>query len=74
MNRSPCGHLGGPGCRFTEDQMIHYRSKISGPLLCRIDLRPEVPELPLCALANAPPGEVGNTGRGDLFAPIDGEG
>jgi magnesium chelatase family protein len=45
MNPCPCGHLGDPSgrCRCTPDQVARYRSKVSGPLLDRIDLKIEVP-------------------------------
>lgn len=38
MNPCPCGHLGAAKCRCTPDQVARYRSKLSGPLLDRIDL------------------------------------
>ena len=40
-----CGNLGhySGRCRCTPDQIARYRSKISGPLLDRIDLQIEVP-------------------------------
>ena len=40
MNPCPCGHLGDPhkACTCTPVQINRYRSKISGPLLDRIDL------------------------------------
>ena len=40
MNPCPCGYLGDPSgrCRCTPDQIQRYRSKLSGPLLDRIDL------------------------------------
>ena len=63
MNPCPCGHLGEPQCHCTEDQVRRYRSKISGPLLDRIDLHIEVPRLPRGALANAAPGENSETVR-----------
>ncbi|MCG2633537.1 MAG: YifB family Mg chelatase-like AAA ATPase [Gammaproteobacteria bacterium] len=47
MNPCPCGHLGDPGgrCHCTPQQIIRYRSRISGPLLDRIDLHVELPPL-----------------------------
>jgi magnesium chelatase family protein len=41
MNPCPCGYLGDPSgrCRCTPDQIQRYRSKLSGPLLDRIDLQ-----------------------------------
>ena len=45
MNPWPCGYLGhySGKCHCTPDQIAHYRSKISGPLLDRIDMQIEVP-------------------------------
>ncbi len=44
MNPCPCGHFGSPrgDCRCTIGQVHHYRNKISGPLLDRIDIHVEV--------------------------------
>ena len=47
MNPCPCGTLGDPAgtCRCTEEQVLRYRSRVSGPLLDRIDLHVEVPRM-----------------------------
>ncbi|MBN2451831.1 MAG: YifB family Mg chelatase-like AAA ATPase [Lentisphaeria bacterium] len=44
MNPCPCGHLGSMQrqCRCSPGAIHHYRSKISGPLLDRIDIHVEV--------------------------------
>ncbi|MEM8933531.1 MAG: ATP-binding protein [Acidobacteriota bacterium] len=54
----PCGHRGDPrqGCRCTPPLVERYRSRVSGPLLDRIDLHVEVPALSLQEL-KGPPGE-----------------
>jgi len=59
MNPCPCGHLGNPvrACRCTPDQVSRYQSRLSGPLLDRIDLQVEVPMLPPEVLSRAPDGE-----------------
>jgi magnesium chelatase family protein len=48
MNPCPCGYLGETSgrCRCAPPEIARYRSRISGPLLDRIDLRVEVPTLP----------------------------
>ena len=52
MNPCPCGYHGDRSdrCRCTCEQIRRYRSKISGPLLDRIDLHIEVPNLSLDSL------------------------
>ena len=49
MNPCPCGYLSHPNgrCHCTADQIQRYRSRISGPLLDRIDMHVEVPPVPL---------------------------
>lgn len=60
MNPCPCGHLGDPRrrCRCRALQIQQYRSKISGPLLDRIDLHVEVPSLSENELVSMPDGET----------------
>ncbi|HEY0197228.1 MAG TPA: YifB family Mg chelatase-like AAA ATPase [Rhodanobacter sp.] len=52
MNPCPCGYAGDPRqrCQCTPDQIKRYRSRISGPLLDRIDLYVEVPQVALAEL------------------------
>ncbi len=48
MNPCPCGHLGSlqRRCHCSPGAVHHYRSRISGPLLDRIDIHVEVAPLP----------------------------
>jgi len=48
MNPCPCGYYGQPGdkCTCGAAQVARYRSKISGPLMDRIDLQIEVQPVP----------------------------
>lgn len=52
MNPCPCGYLGDPGhaCSCGAEQVAHYRHKLSGPLLDRIDLHVEAPAVPYAEL------------------------
>ena len=53
MNPCPCGNLTHPtkSCRCTPPEVARYRSRISGPLLDRIDLHVEVPPVAWSRLA-----------------------
>jgi magnesium chelatase family protein len=72
MNPCPCGYLGDPSgrCRCTPDQIQRYRSRISGPLLDRIDLQVEVPRLAPKELQGAP-GESSTQVRARVCAARD---
>ena len=65
MNPCPCGYHGDSRgrCRCTPDQVLRYRSRISGPLLDRIDLQIEVPAVPAEVLQQPPDGEASATVR-----------
>ena len=59
MNPCKCGWYGHPSgrCTCTESSVRQYRSRISGPLLDRIDLIVEVPALEFDELKSKPSGE-----------------
>lgn len=61
MNPSPCGYLGHPSipCTSTPKQIQSYRSKISGPLMDRIDIHVDVPVVDLKDLS-LPPAKEGS--------------
>lgn len=57
MNPCPCGYLGDKEkqCTCSEFQISRYQSRLSGPLLDRIDLHVEVPRLTAEELINTQP-------------------
>jgi len=59
MNPCPCGYLGDAvhACRCAQGQIDRYRSRISGPLLDRIDIQVEVPAVAYKDLTGGTPGE-----------------
>lgn len=63
MNPCPCGYLGaGDGkCHCTVKEIAKYQSKISGPLLDRIDLMVEMPAVGYEQLQNSAPAESSAT-------------
>ena len=65
MNPCPCGYYGDPThhCVCSPGQISRYLSKISGPLLDRIDLHVEVPVVPFAQLSQMRPGESSATIR-----------
>jgi magnesium chelatase family protein len=73
MNPCPCGYLGHPtqACRDTPDQIARYRTRISGPLLDRIDIQISVPALTQDELMLAGTGEPSGAIRGRVQAARD---
>ncbi len=64
-NECPCGYLGDAKheCRCTPTQIQRYRSRISGPLLDRIDIHIDAPALSLTELRSEKLGETSATIR-----------
>ncbi len=69
MNPCPCGYYGDPKhtCTCSLPQLIRYRTRISGPLLDRIDLHVEVPALSYQELA----GEEAMEGSDEIRSRVD---
>jgi len=63
MNPCPCGYYGDPrhACTCTPQRIRRYRSRISGPLLDRIDLHVEMPALAYADMADKRMGESSRT-------------
>jgi magnesium chelatase family protein len=63
MNPCPCGFYTDPNreCTCTMPQILRYRSKISGPLMDRIDLHVEVPAVKYRDLTGEASGEDSET-------------
>lgn len=59
MNPCPCGYLGHPtrACTCTHKMASHYLSRVSGPLLDRLDLHIEVPPVDYNELSSSVPAE-----------------
>ncbi len=65
MNPCPCGNYGSPDkvCTCSPAQIAKYRSKLSGPLLDRIDIQVEVDSVKYSELANDEEAESSATVR-----------
>ncbi len=58
MNPCPCGYYGySDRCSCSQNQIIRYRNKISGPLLDRIDIQVEASGVDYSGISNLKPGE-----------------
>ncbi|WP_043764611.1 YifB family Mg chelatase-like AAA ATPase [Algiphilus aromaticivorans] len=66
MNPCPCGWLGDAqrSCACTPEQIQRYRSRISGPVLDRIDMQISVPRMPVEQLGGA------TAEAGEASAPV----
>jgi len=69
LNPCPCGYRNDPRrqCNCTPPQIEKYMSKISGPLLDRIDIHIEVPAVPFRELS----GEGSGTGSAQMRAEVE---
>ncbi len=77
MNPCPCGYNGTERCVCTENEIITYRNRISGPLLDRIDIQIETPMVTHAELAGSKDAcghdatETSSTIRGRVEAAIE---
>ena len=70
MNPCPCGHAGDPtrACVCAPGQVLRYLTKVSGPLLDRIDLHVEVTPVPFEALGRKEDAEPSSAVRARVEA------
>ena len=70
MNPCPCGYFSDPKhtCVCSHHQIQRYRSKISGPLLDRIDIHVEVPAVPYKDLRSVADAESSEEIRNRVYA------
>jgi magnesium chelatase family protein len=68
MNPCPCGYLGDPrrACSCNPAQIERYMSRVSGPLLDRIDMHIEVPAVPFQELSAKADGTSSEAMRGQV--------
>ncbi len=70
MNPCPCGYHGDPThtCVCTPGQIQRYMSKVSGPLMDRIDIQCEIQAVPFKDISKAEPGEASEKIRERVIA------
>jgi magnesium chelatase family protein len=70
LNPCPCGYRGDSrrSCHCTQPQVEKYMSKISGPLVDRIDIHIEVPAVPFRELSGGAPGTSSAEMRSQVMA------
>jgi magnesium chelatase family protein len=63
MNPCPCGYAGDKGgrCHCTAEQVLRYRTRLSGPLIDRIDMHVELLALPVEHLLGDAPADAENS-------------
>ncbi len=73
MNPCPCGYRGDPrrNCQCTPILIERYMSKISGPLLDRLDIHIEVPAVPFRELSDKTPGTTSAQMRDQVLSARD---
>lgn len=73
MNPCPCGHLGDERipCRCTEQQIKRYRSKLSGPLLDRLDMHVAVKAISSRELVSNSSSDLAITNKQDYINTSD---
>lgn len=69
MNPCPCGYLSDPRkpCKCSQPQVEKYLSRVSGPLIDRIDIHVTVPAVPFNELRHSKPGTASATMRGHVL-------
>ncbi len=55
MNPCPCGYYPGMKCRCSDYEIVKYRSRVSGPILDRIDIQKQVEPVDLFDIEHASP-------------------
>ena len=70
MNPCPCGYHNDPAhaCRCRPNAIVKYQSRVSGPLLDRIDIQCEVPPVDVKELPRMAPGESSAVMRERILA------
>jgi len=73
MNPCPCGYFSDPRkpCKCSVPQIDKYRSRVSGPLIDRIDIHVTVSAVPFNELRTARPGTDSGTMRKQVLASRD---
>ena len=70
MNPCPCGYFGDPThkCVCSPGQVQRYMSRVSGPLLDRIDIQCDIAAVPFAELSKMAPGEPSAAIRARVIA------